>query len=159
RRKRVRLMSGEHRCFGVNANRTVVNIPYPALGADRTLRTWTCGIALQCAPSKDRVAHYPLQQLSSSQLAALTIVEAQVALGWVASRWPGLLADLRRLLPDLEVLDGDLEGPAMFERAIALARSGRDLKCHPLLGQLPPGVPGQRSFLAAIRKVYGRMPW
>jgi nitric oxide reductase NorD protein len=159
RRQGARLVSGERRCFGNNEGRTVVNVPYPVIAPDWALRTLSCGIALQCSPSKDRVAQYPLQELSPRELAALTIVEGEVALGWVASRWPGLLPDLERLLPDLRVASGDLDGAAMIDRALALARSGRDLQPHALLGQLPLGTPLGAGVLALVRRMYGRMPW
>ena len=152
RRESVRLMSGERRSFGMNAARTVVNVPYPALAADWTLRTWTCGIALQCAPSKDRIARYPLQDLTGRERRALAIVEGQVALGWVGSRWPGLLAELRRLMPELEMADADLDGRAMLERAVTLARSNQQLNCHPLLGELPLGAPSKGGFMATLRR-------
>ena len=45
RRSGVRLVSGERRCFGMNTARTIVNVPYPGLGPDWTLRALTCGIA------------------------------------------------------------------------------------------------------------------
>ena len=143
----------------MNASRTIVNVPYPAVAPDWTLRTLTCGVALQCSPSKDRIAHYPLHELSRRELRALTIVEGEVALGWVGSRWPGLLSEFRRLLPDLEMNSGELDGPAMLDRAKALARSGRELRSPSLLGQLPLAVPAQRGLLASVRRMYGRMPW
>jgi hypothetical protein len=159
RRQGVRLVSGERRAFGMNPGRTIVNVPYPAVAPGWTLRTLTCGIALQCSPSKDRIAHYPLHELSPREQRALTIVEGEVALGWVGSRWPGLLSELRRLLPDLEMTSGELDGPTMLDRAQALARSGDELRCHPLLGQLPLAVPAERGLLASVRRMYGRMPW
>jgi len=159
RRERVRLMSGEHRSFGMNLDRTIVNIPYPAIVPDWTLRTWTCGVALQCAPSKDRIAQHPLQELSVREAAALTIAEGEVALGWIGSRWPGLLPEFRRLLPSLEMTDADLDARAMFDRAMALAQSNQELRCHPLLGQLPIGAPSQSGLLAAVRRMQSRMPW
>lgn len=159
RREGVRLMSGERRSFGLNAGRTIVNVPYPGVAPDWTLRTLTCGVALQCSPSKDRIAHYPLHELSPRQLRALTLVEGGVALGWVGSRWPGLLAELRRLVPDLEINSGERDGSAMLERANTLARSGGALRCHPLLGQLPLAGAAQRGLLASVRRTYGRMPW
>ena len=159
RRQGVRLISGERRCFGTNEERTLVNIPYPATHPDRTLRTLTCGVALQCSPSKDRLAQFSLQELSPRELVALTIAEGEVALGWIASRWPGLLPDLRRLLPNLEVASGDLDGPAMMDRAMALVRSGHELRYDNLLGQLQPGAPRSDGFLASVRRMYGRMPW
>jgi hypothetical protein len=159
RRVGVRLVSGERRSFGMDATRTIVNVPYPALAPSWTLRSLTCGVALQCAPSKDRIARYPLHELSPRELGALSIVEGAVALGWVGSRWPGLLPELRRLLPDLEMQDGELDARAMLGRATALARSGQPLRGHPLLGQLPLAVPVQRGLLASARRMMGRMRW
>ncbi|MDR3417164.1 MAG: VWA domain-containing protein [Nevskia sp.] len=155
----VRLMSGERRSFGMNAGRTVVNVPYPAIAPDWTLRTWTCGIAMQCSPSKSRIAAYTLAALSPRQIKALSIVEGGVALGWVGSRWPGLLPEFRRLLPDFEMHDDDLDGPAILDRAMALARSTRELHCHPLLGQLPLGMQPKGGLLQALRRAQARMPW
>ena len=125
RRERVRLMSGEHRSFGMNLDRTIVNIPYPAIVPDWTLRTWTCGVALQCAPSKDRIAQHPLQELSVREAAALTIAEGEVALGWIGSRWPGLLPEFRRLLPSLEMTDADLDARAARATIGLLLRAAR----------------------------------
>ncbi|NGY06255.1 nitric oxide reductase activation protein NorD [Solimonas terrae] len=154
-----RIISGEARGFGLNASRSVVHIPYPALAPDWNLRTWTCGVALQCAPSKDRIAHYPLQDLSLRERMAVVLAEGEVAMGWVAAQWPGLMSEMRRHLPDLQAADPELSGPAIFARAQALAHSQQDLVCPPLLGHLPFGTPGQAGLLAAIRRMYGRMPW
>jgi hypothetical protein len=159
RRQGVRLISGDRRCFAMNDARSLVNVPYPALGPDWTSRTLTCGVALQCSPSKDRIAECRLGELAPRELVALTVVEAEVALGWVASSWPGLLPDLQRLLPDLAVGDPDLDGLAMIDRALELARSGGDLPYHSLLGQLPAGAPLHGGLLASVRRMYGRMPW
>src|SRR3546814_503057 len=144
RRRGARLVSGERRSFGVNTARTAVTVPYPALSSDWTLRSLSCGIALQCAPSKDRIAEFALQELSPRELLALTIVEGEVALGWVHSRWPGLLAEFKRLAPELKA-GGDDEATAMLDRAQALARTRDDLRPHPLLGKLPNMSGGSRS--------------
>jgi hypothetical protein len=159
RREGARIMSGERRSFGMNAGRTIVNVPYPAMARDWTLRTLTCGVALQCSPSKDRIAQFRLQELSAREVRALTLVEAEVAVGWVASRWSGLLPELTRLLPKLEMTSSELDGPTMLDRAIARARSSDELHCHPLLGRLPLGAPLQGGLLASVRRMYGRMPW
>jgi nitric oxide reductase NorD protein len=159
RRTRVRFVSGERRCFGLNEARTAVNVPYPGLGADWNLRTLTCGIALQCSPSKDRVAQYALGDLSARELKALTIVEGEVALGWVASRWPGFVPDLRAHLPQLEFVDATLEGRAIVERAMSLAQSSRELTHYVLLGELTATARTQNALVSTIRRMYGRMPW
>lgn len=100
RREGVRLVTGERRGFGLNAALTFVHVPYPA-PSDWTRRTLTCGVALQCSPSKERVTEFRLNELSARELRALTLVEGAVALGWIASRWPGLLPEVQRLLPDV----------------------------------------------------------
>lgn len=156
---RVRLMSGERRAFGMNVSRTELYIPYPPVTPGWTLNTWTCGIALQCSPSKNRVARYTLQALTTRQATALSLVEAGVALGWISAHWPGLVPELRRLLPDLEALDGDLDGPDILERAMQLARSNRALELHPVLGRLPVGLPAKEGILAALKRAQARMPW
>ena len=46
----------------MSPSRTVVQVPYPAMAPDWTLRSLTCGVALQCAPSKDRVARHRLAE-------------------------------------------------------------------------------------------------
>ena len=159
RREGARLLSGERRGFGLSPNRTVVHVPYPTLAADWTLRSLTCGVALQCAPSKDRIARHPLHELPRRLLQALTIVEAAVALGWIESRWPGLLPEFERLVPSMDVIRDELDGAAMLDRADALARSDRELRYHPLLGCLPLDSRAQRSLLASFRRMYGQMPW
>ncbi|WP_206363002.1 nitric oxide reductase activation protein NorD [Stenotrophobium rhamnosiphilum] len=155
----VHLMSGERRIFGMNLGRTVMNVPYPAVSPDWTLRTWTCGIAMQCAPSKSRIATFTLQALSPRQLTALSLVEGGVALGWIGSRWPGLVPELRRFLPDLDMRSADLDGVAILEGAMALAKSEQELSYHPLLGQLPIGAATKGGLLNALRRRQGRMPW
>lgn len=159
RRQGARLSSGERRGFGLNATRSIVNVPHPVVASGWTSRTLTCGVALQCAPSKDRIAGRSLHRLSTRELQALTIAEGEVALGWVSAHWPGLLPELRRLLPDLRITHGELDGPAIIERAMNLAESRNELSIHPLLGRLPLAVPSRRGLAASARRIYGRMPW
>ncbi|XVQ15520.1 nitric oxide reductase activation protein NorD [Spirillospora sp. CA-255316] len=159
RRQGARLSSGERRGFGLNAARSLVEVPHPAPEPGWTRRTLTCGVALQCAPSKDRIAQCRVSWLSARELRALSIAEGEVALGWAGARWPGLLPELRRLLPGLQVGESGLEGPQIVERAVRLARSGDSLVPHPLLGRLPLPVPAGRGLAATARRVYGRMPW
>jgi len=158
RREAARLMTGENRSFSLNANLSVVHVPYPA-ARDWTRRTLTCGVALQCSPSKDRLARYRLRDLSAREVRALTLVEAGVALGWLAARWPGLLTELRRALPGLEIGDGDMEAAAMLDRAIELARSRQPLAEHPLLGTLPSALASTPRGLGSVLRRLGRMPW
>jgi nitric oxide reductase activation protein len=42
---------------------------------------------------------------------------------------------------------------------MAIARSKQELLGHPLLGQLPIGVPARGGLLEAFRRAQGRMPW
>jgi len=158
RREGVRLVTGDRRAFGLNGKLTFVHVPYPAM-SDWTRRTLTCGVALQCSPSKDRVTEYRLNELSARELRALTLVEAGVALGWIASRWPGLLPEVRRVLPELHTQAGDMDAPQMLNRAVALAASGQALTVHPLLGSLPVAYTMPQGLADRLRRSFGRMPW
>ena len=105
RRTGARLVTGTGRRFGLSTALDTVHVPFPLPHNDWTRRTLTCGVALQCAPSKDRILDYRVNELTTRELRALDLVEARVALGLVATRWPGLLPEFQRLLPDLEVGD------------------------------------------------------
>ena len=158
RREGARLVTGDRRGFGLNGKLSFVHVPYPTpLGWTR--RTLTCGVALQCSPSKERVTAYRLNELSARELRALTLVEAGVALGWIASRGPGLLPEARRLLPDLGAEAADMSADEMLERAIALAATGQGLTVHPLLGNLPLSHTMPRGWADKLRRSFGRMPW
>ena len=137
RREGARLVTGEKRGFSLDSTLRIVHVPYPSAARNWTRRTLTCGVALQCSPSKDRLAEYRPKDLSAREFRALTLIEGSVALGWVASRWPGLLPEMSRVLPDLEIADGDVEAWLMLDRAIELARTRQPLYEHPLLGTLP----------------------
>jgi nitric oxide reductase NorD protein len=158
RREGVRLVTGGRRAFGLNGVLTFVHVPYPAM-PDWTRRTLTCGVALQCSPSKERVTEYRLNELSARELRALTIVEAGVALGWIASRWPGLLSEVRRLLPELHTEGSDMTAVEMLNRAVALAATGQPLTVHPLLGHLPLAYTTPQGLADKLRRSFGRMPW
>nr|WP_221332895.1 MorD protein [Nocardia transvalensis] len=159
RRAGARLVTGQRRGFGLNAGLDFVHVPYPWPVRDWTRRTVTCGVALQCAPSKERVVGYRLGELSARELRALVWVEAGVALGWVASRWPGLLGDMRRVLPDLDVAPPDTGAAEVITRAVALAAQRGPLDAHPLLGSLPVAHTAPAGLTSALRRRYGRMPW
>ena len=145
RREGVRLVTGGRRAFGLNGQLTFVHVPYPEM-PDWTRRTLTCGVALQCSPSKERVTEYRLNELSARELRALTIVEAGVALGWIASRWPGLLSEVRRVLPELHAEAGDMDAPEMLNRAVTLAASGQPLTRAPATGQPAAGLHDAARF-------------
>lgn len=158
RREGVRLVTGDRRGFGANAALTFVHVPYPA-PPDWTRRTLTCGVALQCSPSKERVTEYRLNELSARELRALTLVESGVALGWIASRWPGLLPEVRRWLPEVQLRDGDMPAVQMLDLAIALAATRQKLTLHPLLGSLPMAYTAPHGWADKLRRSFGRMPW
>ena len=158
RREGVRLITGDRRAFGLNAALTFVHVPYPALSG-WTRRTLTCGVALQCSPSKERITEYRLNELSAPELRALTLVEAGVAVGWIASRWPGLLPEVRRLLPDVDIEAADMAATEMLDRAIAMAATGQALTISPLLGTLPLAYTAPQGLTDKLRRSFGRMPW
>lgn len=159
RRDGVRLVTGEHRDFGLSGALDYVHVPYPVRATAWTRRSLTCGVALQCAPSKDRLMHYRLGELSTRELQALTLVEAGVALSWIADRWPGLVTEIRRLLPELEPSDADRPAADMLRRAVELARTGRSLHVDPLLGRLPVARTAPAGLTDGLRRRFGRMPW
>lgn len=159
RRKGVRLVTGQRRAFGLNATLGYVHVPYPAFNVGWTRRTITCAVALQCSPSKERVIQYRLNELTAHELRALTVVEAGVALAWVASRWPGLLPEIRRTLPHLQIASGDIPGEEMLTRAIMLARNEEHIRVDPLLGSLPLAHTAPHGLSQTLRRTFGRMPW
>lgn len=159
RREGVRLVTGAQRGFGLSAALDHVHVPYPAVVASWTRRSLTCGVALQCAPAKERLVHYRLNELSARELRALSVVEGEVALGWVAARWPGLLPEIRRLLPDLACADADLPAADMLERAVGRARHPGPVDVDPLLGRLPVAYTVPAGLGDRLRRRFGRMPW
>lgn len=158
RRAGARLVTGAQRGFGLSATLDFVHVPYPGR-AWWTRRSLTCGVALQCAPSKERLLRYRLGELAGRELRALSLVEAGVALGWVTTHWPGLVPEIRRLLPELEPADGDLPADAMLRRAVELARGGGTLDVDPLLGRLPVAYTAPAGLTDGLRRRFGRMPW
>jgi hypothetical protein len=158
-RSDARLVTGEHRMFGLNRARSVVHVPHPHLELDWDLRTVTCGIALQCAPSKDRLASLRLGDLTAREQRALVIIEGKVALGWIAASWPGLIAECERVLGSEAFADPDLAGADMIDAAVRLSRSRHPINPHRLLGRLPQGEAHRRGLAASLQRRYGRMPW
>jgi nitric oxide reductase NorD protein len=159
RREGVRLVSGQRRDFGLTSTLDFIHVPYPPPFREWTRRTLTCGVALQCSPSKDRVVDYRLNELSARELSALTLVEAGVAMGWIADNWPGLLGELCRLLPGLETAPSDMDAEEMLNRAVALARTSQPLIIDPLLGTLPRAYTDPQGMTDKLRRTFGRMPW
>ncbi|MEE2730723.1 MAG: VWA domain-containing protein [Pseudomonadota bacterium] len=171
RRRGVRIMSGPERGFGVSDNTARVYVPFPLPVDSWTLRTLTCGIALQCSPSKERVARLPIAELSRRQRQALSQVEGGVAMAWVMARCPGLRQELRLRLPNLQILDPELDADTMLQMALNMAsewtdqptvkttNSVRPTEQRALLGRLPVATAAQPGFANALRRLYGRMPW
>ena len=159
RREGVRLVSGQRRDFGLSSTLDFIHVPYPPPLREWTRRSLTCGVALQCSPSKDRVVDYRLNELTARELSALTLVEAGVAVGWIADNWPGLLGELHRLLPDLDAAPSDMNAEEMLNRAVALARTSRPLSVDPLLGTLPRAYTDPQGMADKLRRTFGRMPW
>jgi nitric oxide reductase NorD protein len=162
RRDGARLVTGEHRAFGLGATGRVVNVPFPGLSPGWTRRTLTCGVALQCAPSKDRLATYRLADLPPREQLALAVVEGRVGLGWIAAEWPGLLTECERVLGPLDVADPDLGAADMLAAAARLAGArggGGVLSVDPLLGRLPQLAAPRQGLAASLHRRYGRMPW
>lgn len=159
RREGVRLVTGRHRVFSLSASLDFVQVPYPSLQHDWCRRTLTCGVAFQCSPSKERIVEYRLNELSTRELRALTLIEAGVSLGWIASSWPGLVAEVRRIVPDLELLPADMDAETMLHRAVELARTGQVLHVDPLIGRIPPALTMPQGFTDKLRRSFGRLPW
>lgn len=159
RRQGARLVTGDNREFSLSPALDFVHVPYPSLERDWTRRTLTCGVAVQCSPSKERLVEYRLNELSVRELCALTVVEGGVAMGWIASRWPGLLPELRRVLPDIECASAEMDASEMLGRAIALARTARPLNGSPVLGKLPSAYTAPQGVADKLRRTLGRMPW
>ena len=159
RRSGVNLVTGQHRRFGVNLALDTVHVPYPPPHRDWTRRTVTCGVALQCSPSKERITTYRLGELSARELRALSHVEAGVALGWIASAWPGLLGEFQRVVPGLQPLPADLDAPSMLQLAIERARAGAVADADALLGKLPLALTSPQGLNDKLRRSFGRLPW
>lgn len=159
RRQSVRLVSGERRSFGMNAGKSIISVPYPGLAGSWSRRTLTCGVALQCAPSKDLLTGYALDELTPREMQALVIVEGRVALGWISAECPGLIPECQHHLGDLDAITDQLDGEAMLDEAMRLARSRAQLGPFPLLGRLTPSAPARFSLSARALRMRGRMPW
>ncbi|MBW2399818.1 MAG: MorD protein [Deltaproteobacteria bacterium] len=159
RRRSAQLVTGSERAFFVSKTCTQTFVPYPLIGEEPSLRTVTCGIALQASPSKEEIASLPLHQLRPVERAALTLVEGEVAMAWAIENWPGLESDLRRRLPGLRLRDAKLSGKAMLKQALRLSVDRRDgLLVPDLLGRLP-GDERSRRPLADFFRGRGRMPY
>jgi hypothetical protein len=143
----------------MNPGRTVVEVPYPSLRTDWTSRTLTCGVALQCSPSKDLLGNYALDELTPREMRALSVVEGRCALGWALTTAPGLAPEFRRVLPGLEPSDDEVDGATLIDRAMEMARRRDELPTYPLLGRLTGSTPFRRGLRARALRMRGRVPW
>ncbi|MGV0835801.1 MorD protein [Mycolicibacterium thermoresistibile] len=159
RRTGARLVTGADRRFSVSGALHSVFVPYPVLVPGWDRRTLTCGVALQCSPSKERLAGYRLHELSARELSALTLVEAGVAAGWIAATWPGLLGDIERLLPDLDIRPAHTTAEEMLDTAIEIAGAGQPVRLSPLVGRLPTALTAPQAWTDKLRRTFGRLPW
>ncbi len=124
-------------------NASIVHVPYPYRG-DRLdtknvdMRSGAAVFAVQGPPRP-----VPVAQVVASRTAALTLVEASVALWWVArsvARPPA--RDARHVMTDLE---SPTPTSMVLARCSTEHRVGsfrRRAACHPLLGRLPLAFPG-----------------
>lgn len=159
RRQGVRLVTGVRRYFSLSSALDFVYVPYPQVDRDWTRTTTTCAVAVQCSPSKERVLEYRIHQLSGRELAALTLVEARVAMGWIASTWPGLTTELQRVITDFQTLPGGMSADGMLNHAVALARTKESLLLHPVMGRLPLTHTSPQQISDKLRRTLGRLPW
>ncbi len=155
----VRLVSGDKAAFGLSSNGRLVHVPFPPPDQMWTLRTLACGIALQCAPSKQLVAQLDLSRLTNRELRALVVIEGALALGWIHRTWPGLRPELDVRLAGLVPIDDELDGRQMLDRALALADSSDHLPDYPVLGRLTSRVGRPHGITETARRMWGRMPW
>ena len=160
RRDGARLVTGDKRVFGLNASLKFVHVPYPTIPRDWTRRTVTCGVALQCSPSKERVTDYRLNELSARELRALTNVEGGVAVGmdrsalaWTARRDHGECCPISRSPPATWTLRRCSTVPSNWPTA------EQPLGVHPLLGDLPLAYTAPQGLTEKLRRSFGRMPW
>lgn len=159
RRLTGRLVTGKRSAFFTGRNCEIVYVPYPIIGADKTLRTVTCGLALQASPSKEALAALPLHELRASERDALSIVEGEVAMAWAIEHWPGLEADLRRALPDLRPRKlVDIDGKELVEEALSLNKRQSGIQVPEILGLLPIDERAKKSLASRLR-AGSRMPY
>jgi len=176
RRQKAHLVTGRSRAFFTSKACTKVYVPFPLPSLDvdgiSDARLATCGLALQSSPTKEALSDLPLTDLRVSEMAALSLVEGEIAMAWAIEQFPGLESDLRALLPMLTprsaidtqvVIDrGNFvaNGKLLVEAALRRAKTlSRDQWLVPeLLGRLPLDESARRSFSSRFRGM-GRMPY
>lgn len=176
RREKAHLVTGSSRAFFTSRACTKVYVPFPLPSpeVDRIspARLATCGLALQASPTKESLSDLPLTDLRVAELAALSLVEGEIAMAWAIEQFPGLAEDLRALLPMLKPtssIDGQVvidrgnfvgNGKLLVEAALRRARTlGKHEWIVPeLLGHLPLDESARRSLSSYFRGM-GRMPY
>ena len=158
RREGARLVTGTRRNFGLNAALTHVHVPYPA-AQEWTRRTLTCGVALQCSPSKDRLTEYRLNELSERELRALVLRRSRRRHRMDRGTLAGVAHGTGRILPDVDAAAEGTDAHEMLHRAIAMARTSHSLSIHPLFGTLPLAHTMPQGLADKLRRSFGRMPW
>ncbi len=159
RRQSAHLVTGAERAFFVSRSCSRVFVPFPPLGGDASLRTITCGIALQSSPSKEAIASLPFHELRAAERRALLRVEGEISMTWVIQEWPGLEADIRRRLRGLECREIELDGKEILKIALGSSQGGKGgVHLPPLIGELPADERSRRS-LASFFRGKGRMPY
>jgi hypothetical protein len=164
RRRKGRLVTGSSRAFFTSRGcaSTCVPFPLPAVEEERVspVRLAICGLALQASPTKEAVAALPLADLRPVELAALSLVEGEVAMAWAIERFPGLERDLRALLPMLRPAHTEADGSRLIEAALERTRTRdrAELIVPELLGLLPLDESARRSLRSRFRGL-GRMPY
>jgi hypothetical protein len=165
RRAKGRLVTGRSRAFFTSQGCTKVYVPFPLPGVEAgrvsAVRLATCGLALQSSPTKEALAGLPLADLRPAELAALSLVEGELAMAWAIEQFPGLERDLRALLPTLRPASAFVaDGRRLLEAALERARirSRAELVVPELLGLLPLDESARRSLRSYFRGL-GRMPY
>ncbi len=119
------------------------------------MRCGTAVFAVEGSPGR-----LPVERAVGARAPCAALVEAGVAIGWIASRWPGLLAELQRTLPDIDAAAGRHGCPGDARPGHhSGAQTSQPLNVHPLLGTLPLAYTMPRGFTDKLRRSFGRMPW
>ena len=121
-------MSGPRRTFDSMPVTSMMNVPYPALEAAGPVRpspvVWRCNVPVEG----------PALLVPSARTHPTTARGARRDRGRgggaAARNFPGLIPELDRLAPGIEYLDPDLDGEAIVDRALALARTKMDPYPH-----------------------------
>jgi hypothetical protein len=127
----------------------------PPLAADDPL-VLACGVALQCAPSKEDAVRLRWWELPRRQRGALAWAEGEAAARWVSETWPGLATTIGALFPWVGT------GPVTVDSAAVDAPGRRTDRRRPpelpaLFGVLPAAPP--RAASRPGRKTVVATPW